>query len=121
LRIGYTQYQQRLQASKTTQRKEKQQMKKNTILTTTLLLGTLFGASVAQACESMGPSTHMGSLMSVDAAKHTFTIRDAQSSSPITFVASEEIITGLKGFAGSLMVNYKENDDGGFNAVGVTF
>ena len=96
-------------------------MNNRTIFITTLLLGTLFGASAAQACDAMGPSTHMGSLMSVDAAKHTFTIRDAQSSSPITFVATQEIITGLKGFAGSLMVNYEENDDGGFNAVGVTF
>lgn len=96
-------------------------MNKHTILATALLLGTLFGASTALACDAMGPSTHMGSLMSVDAATHTFTIRDAQSSSPITFVASEEIITGLKGFAGSLMVNYEKNADGGFNAVGVTF
>ena len=96
-------------------------MNKRTILIITLFLGTLFGASPTQACDSMGPSTHMGSLMSVDAAKHTFTIRDAQSSSPITFVATQEIITGLKGFAGSLMVNYEENDDGGLKAVGVTF
>jgi hypothetical protein len=59
--------------------------------------------------------------VSVDASKHTFTIRDAQSSSPITFVATQEIITGLKGFAGNLMVNYEENDKGGLNAVGVTF
>lgn len=96
-------------------------MNKRIILITTLFLGTLFGASAIQACDSMGPSTHMGNLMSVDAAKHTFTIRDAQSSNPITFVATQEIITGLKGFAGSLMVNYEENDDGGFKAVGVTF
>lgn len=96
-------------------------MNKRIIFIITLFLATLFGASAAQACDAMGPSTHMGSLMSVDAAKHTFTIRDAQSSSPITFVATQEIITGLKGFAGSLMVNYEENDDGGLNAVGVTF
>jgi hypothetical protein len=96
-------------------------MNKTTILTIALFLGTLFGANATLACESMGPSTHMGSLMSVDAGNRTFTIRDAQSRSPITFVATEEIITGLKGFAGSLMVNYKEGADGGLNAVGVTF
>ena len=96
-------------------------MHKRIILMGTLLLGTLIGASAAQACDGMGPSTHMGQLMSLDTAKHTFTIRDAQSSGPITFVASDDIITGLKGFAGSLMVNYEENDDGGLKAVGVTF
>ncbi|MBL1276780.1 MAG: hypothetical protein COB30_011895 [Ectothiorhodospiraceae bacterium] len=96
-------------------------MNKKIILTGALLLGTLFASSATLACDAMGPSTHMGQLVSVDADKQTFTIRDAQSSSPITFVATDEIITGLKGFAGSLMVNYEENDDGGFDAVGVTF
>lgn len=86
-----------------------------------LLASAMFASSTVMACDGMGPATHMGQLMSVDASKHTFTIRDAQSSSPITFVATQEIITGLKGFAGSLMVNYKEDEKGGLNAVGVTF
>jgi len=96
-------------------------MNKRIILTGALLLAALFNVSAVQACDAMGPSTHMGNLMSVDAAKHTFTIRDAQSSSPITFIATKEIITSLKGFAGSLMVDYEENDDGALDAVGVTF
>lgn len=96
-------------------------MYKRNLFSGILLTGTLFVAGAALACESMGPATHMGQLLSVDAGKHTFTIRDAESSSPITFIATEEIITGLKGFAGSLMVNYEENDKGDLNAVGVTF
>ena len=96
-------------------------MYQQNILSGILLAGTLFASSATLACESMGPATHMGQLMSVDAAKHTFTIRDAESSSPITFISTQEIITGLKGFAGSLMVNYEENDDGDLSAVGVTF
>ncbi len=96
-------------------------MYQQNILSGILLAGALFASSTVLACESMGPATHMGQLMSVDAAKHTFTIRDAESSSPITFIATQEIITGLKGFAGSLMVNYEENDDGDLSAVGVTF
>jgi hypothetical protein len=85
------------------------------------LLASLMGSGSALACDGMGPSAHMGQLMSVDAASHTFTIRDAQSSSAITFAANEEILNGLKGYAGSLMVNYQETDDGGLKAVGVTF
>jgi len=96
-------------------------MNKKIIFTGILLLGALFASNTTLACDAMGPSTHMGQLMSINTDQQTFTIRDAQSSSPITFVATDEIITGLKGFAGSLMVNYEENDDGGFNAVGVTF
>ncbi|HHI94560.1 MAG TPA: hypothetical protein ENK04_13785 [Gammaproteobacteria bacterium] len=96
-------------------------MYKKSLLSGVLLAGALFTSGAVLACESMGPSTHMGQLMSVDATKHTFTIRDAESRSPITFAATQEIITGLKGFAGSLMVNYEENDNGSLNAVGVTF
>jgi len=96
-------------------------MHKRNLLNGILLAGAMFVSGTTLACESMGPSTHMGQLMSVDATKHTFTIRDAESSSPVTFIATQEIITGLKGFAGSLMVNYEENDDGGLQAKGVTF
>lgn len=96
-------------------------MNKRNLFSSILLTGSVLASSATLACEGMGPAKHMGQLVSVDAAKHTFTIRDAQSSSPITFVANEEIITGLKGFAGNLMVNYKEDDKGGLKAVGVTF
>jgi len=96
-------------------------MYKRNLFSSILLTGAMFASGAVLACESMGPATHMGQLMSVDATKHTFTIRDAESSSPVTFIATQEIITGLKGFAGNLMVNYEENDDGGLNATGVTF
>ena len=96
-------------------------MSRRNLFSGILLAGAMLVSSAALACDGMGPAMHMGQLMSVDASKHTFTMRDAQSSSPITFVATQEIITGLKGFAGSLMVNYEEDDKGGLNAVGVTF
>ncbi len=95
-------------------------MYQRTFLASALLMGSLFVSGAALACDAMGSSVHMGQLMSVDTNKMTFTIRDAQSQNPITFAANSEIITGLKDFAGSLMVNYEENDLG-LNAVGVTF
>lgn len=96
-------------------------MNKKNLIGGILLAGSLFASGAAMACDAMGTNKHMGELVSVDPGKQTFTIRDAQSRSPITFDATQEIITGLKGFAGSLMVNYEENDAGGLNAVGVTF
>ena len=96
-------------------------MKTRNRLTAVLMATALLASGSVLACDSMGPATHMGQLMSVDASKHSFTIQDAQSRSPITFVATEEIISGLKGFAGSLMVNYEESDKGDLKAVGVTF
>ncbi len=98
--------------------------KRNTLRNTlafTLLTASLFVSSAAFACDSMGPATHMGQLMSIDATKNTFTIRDAQSQSSITFAANSDILTGLKDASGSIMVNYEENDAGGLDAVGVTF
>jgi hypothetical protein len=100
---------------------ETQNMTKRTTLALTLFTASLFASSAALACDAMGKSTHMGQLMSVDAKQKTFTIRDAQSQSPVTFTANNEILAGLKEASGSIMVNYEEEDGGSLNAVGVTF
>lgn len=96
-------------------------MTKRTTFVITALFASLFISGVTLACDAMGKSTHMGQLMSVDATQKTFTIRDAQSQSPITFTANNDILTGLKDASGSIMVNYEEKDGGSLNAVGVTF
>jgi hypothetical protein len=96
-------------------------MTKRNTFAIALLFTSLFASSITLACDAMGKSAHMGQLMSVDATQKTFTIRDAQSQSPVTFTANNEILTGLKDASGSIMVNYEEKDGGGLNAVGVTF
>jgi hypothetical protein len=96
-------------------------MTKKTVIASALFTASILMTGIALACDAAGPSTHMGQLMSIDAAKHTFTIRDAQTQGPITFTANDEIITGLKDASGSIMVNYTEEDSGNLNAVGVTF
>lgn len=92
---------------------------KNLLITATLT-GALFVPTSLLACDAAGKNTHVGSLMSVDAANHTFTIRDAQSRGPITFIANNEILEGLKQADGSIMVNYQEEGDT-LTAIGVTF
>lgn len=77
-------------------------------------------ASQAMACGPEKGMTHMGAVLSVDASGKTFTIRDAQTQAPITFLASNEILDGLKDAKGSVMVNYEEDGDQ-LKAVGVTF
>ena len=96
-------------------------MKKHMIIASTLLASSLLASGTALACDAMGPASHMGQLMSVNEAQSTFTIRDAQTQSPITFTANDEIITGLKGASGSVMVKFEKEDDGNLNAVGVSF
>jgi hypothetical protein len=95
-------------------------MNTKTILTGAALAFTLVTSSTVWACDAAGKNTHIGSLMTVNAEQSTFTIRDAQSRGPITFIANNEIIEGLKDAKGSVMVNYKEDGDT-LTAVGVTF
>ena len=96
-------------------------MKKLSIIKTAALTAVLFTApGITWACDAAGKNTHVGYLMTVDAEHKTFTIRDAQSRGPITFIANNEIIEGLKAAKGSIMVNYKE-DGATLTAVGVTF
>jgi len=94
---------------------------KKSILKAAVIVGALVIPSMTWACDAAGPNTHIGKVTSVDAKKMTFTIRDAQTSSPITFIAeSAEIIAGLKGAKGMITVNYEEDGDD-LTAVGVTF
>ena len=95
-------------------------MNMKTILTGAALASALITSSTVWACDAAGKSTHVGSLMTVNTEQSTFTIQDAQSRGPITFVASNEIIQGLKDAKGSIMVNYTEDGDT-LTAVGVTF
>lgn len=73
------------------------------------------------ACEAAGPSTHVGNITAINAASKSFTIRDAETKSLITFTANSEIMGNIKDAKGSVMVNYEETDDGMLSAVGVTF
>lgn len=96
-------------------------MGKQLRLTILVLFSLMILPITGWACDAAGPSTHIGNLVSVDAKKMIFTIRDAQTSSPITFSTEKEaIIESLKDAKGSIMVNYQEDGDG-LTAVGVTF
>lgn len=95
-------------------------MKNKLLLAAAVMATALTTSSTIWACDAAGKSTHIGSLMNVNAEQQTFTIRDAQSRSPITFTANNDIIEGLKDAKGNVMVNYKEEGDK-LTAIGVTF
>lgn len=74
------------------------------------------------ACEGAGENKHVGLVTQVDPGKKTFTIKDAETQSPITFTANDEIIKGLKGYTGKVLVSYEGgNKSGALKATGVTF
>jgi len=75
---------------------------------------------ITMACGPAEKMVHMGAVLTVDASGKTFTIRDSQTQAPITFLANNEILEGLKEAKGSIMVNYEEDGDK-LKAVGVTF
>lgn len=94
------------------------------IIVKAILVGALFIIAPIStwACDAAGPSTHIGTVKSVDASGKTFTIIDAQTRMPITFIASNEIIDGLKDAKGSVMVNFEQMDGSSeLKALGVTF
>ena len=82
-------------------------------------LVTMSGSVLACGGENSGK--HIGNITAVNQNGGTFTIRDMESNSPITFKANSEIMTAVTGASGHVMVNYEENDEGALVAVGVTF
>jgi hypothetical protein len=97
-------------------------VKKSFIVKTTLAALFFIAPLATWACDAAGPSTHIGTVQSVDASSMTFTIIDAQTRMPIKFVANNEIIDGLKEAKGSVMVNFEQVEGStDLKAVGVTF
>ncbi len=88
---------------------------------TILALAAIFSANSVLACGGEASGKHIGSIMKVNASKSTFTIRDAETRSPITFNADDDIMAEVQGVSGRIMVNYEENDEGALMAIGVTF
>lgn len=90
---------------------------------TTLVLAVAITPAIGFACDAAGPQTHVGNVISIDAAKMTFTIKDAETRDSITFVAdNSKIINSLKSAKGSIRVKYEDIDDSvNLKAVGVTF
>lgn len=89
------------------------------LVISTLASALLIASTSIWACGGEASGKHIGSVMKVN--NSSFTIRDAETNSPITFNASADIMSEVKSASGRIMVNYEENDEGALNAVGVTF
>lgn len=96
-------------------------MIKKFLLTSSLAVLLGFSASAAWACGGDASGKHIGSVLKVNAGNSTFTIRDMETNSPITFNANSEIMAEIKNASGRIMVNYEENDEGALVATGVAF
>lgn len=96
-------------------------MVKKLIQTSALVVILGFTANAAMACGGEASGKHIGSMLQVNADKSTFTIRDMETNSPITFNANQEIMSEVQKASGRVMVNYEENDEGALVATGVAF
>jgi len=90
------------------------------LITIALLSLALISGQVL-ACGGEASGKHIGNITHVDPENSTFTIRDMESASPITFIANDEILAAVQKARGSVMVNYEEDEEGSLVAVGVTF
>jgi hypothetical protein len=84
-------------------------MKYPSLITFSLAALFLLGSSTSFACDSMGPNVHAGTVTSIDNDAQTFTIQDAETSKPITFKASKQIMLQLATLNNdSVVVGYAE-------------
>ncbi|RKZ34203.1 MAG: hypothetical protein DRQ37_07950 [Gammaproteobacteria bacterium] len=86
------------------------------------MVGIISGAllalpAVGLACSAAGEGVHLGQVMGVDKAAGTFTIRDAQTGNPITFMADDGNLKGLDAGSG-VTVEFEEAGDA-LKAIGV--
>jgi len=96
-------------------------MFKKTLIQAIVILSLALVSASAFACGGANSGKHIGNITAVNKSGKTFTIRDMESSSAITFKANDEIMAGINGAGGQIMVNYEEDDEGSLVAVGVTF
>jgi len=66
--------------------------------------------AVGLACSAAGEGVHLGNVLGVDKAAGTFTIRDAETGSPITFMADDSNLKGLDAGSG-VTVEFEEAGD----------
>lgn len=96
-------------------------MFKKTLFIIALMVTFLAASGSVFACGGANSGKHIGNVTAVNKAGSTFTIRDMESQSAITFKANSEIMSAIGDARGHVMVNYEENDEGALVALGVTF
>jgi hypothetical protein len=72
----------------------------------------LTGAGQLWACSAAGPDKHVGPVTAVDQQAGTFTILDAEKRTPITFVASKQVLSHAAAAKGSVIVRFEQADGG---------
>jgi len=56
----------------------------------------LVSASSASACDAAGPNTHVGIVTAIDLTRKILTLKDAETTRPIAFVATAEQLRVVK-------------------------
>ena len=77
---------------------------------TTFIIAAVFvlaASSIGLACTAAGPNKHVGVVLAVSSGDNSFTIRDAETNSPMTFEATGSILKELK-VQDQVVVTYKE-------------
>ena len=82
-------------------------MKARNLIAALVLTMLLMTTGAALACSAVGPNTHVGMLLGIDEAAQTFTVLDAQTNQPITFLADEAILASVRNAKGRVFVDFE--------------
>ena len=96
-------------------------MLKKSLVICSLASLLLLASSGVFACGGEASGKHIGSVLDVNTSNSTFTIKDAETNSPITFKATANIMNEVSQASGRIMVNYEEDDEGSLNATAIAF
>ncbi len=95
-------------------------MKRNTFLVAAVLAAFLTAPVASSACSALGPSAHVGPVLAIDAEAKTFTVLDAQTNTPVTFLADDALLAELENVEGRVVVDF-EADGVDLRAIGIRY
>ncbi len=95
-------------------------MKCKSIVTGAICAFLVLAPPLAWACGGPESTAHVGSVIEIDGSLSTFTILDAESGSPISFRASDEILQALERLGDMIRVQF-EDRGGVLHAIAVKY
>jgi len=82
-------------------------MNSKTLFAVTFSIALAAMSTTVWACRAAGPNKHVGVLLSVDEAANSFTLLDAESHRPITFLAADKLLSTLPHASRRILVDYR--------------
>jgi len=93
---------------------------RSVIAAVVVAVGSVLVSAPSWGCSAVGPNKHVGLLLEIDNAAGSFTVLDAQTNRPISFIADERILNELGNVKGQILVDF-EAEGSKLRATGVEY